>query len=119
MARHEGLTGTIDRPMSTIHFVINTAIAAIFSLATAGGASAEMLKPFKDELFSRQTILESHDDGAFETIDYQEMRDINGRDQIPERRVKQAYVSLGVRRQQDEESLTLGNRRLDVTRTGP
>lgn len=110
---------TIGRPMSTIHFVIITAIAAIFSLVPTSGASADALKPFKDDLFSRQTVLESRDNGAFETIDYQEMRDINGRDQVPERRVRQAYVSLGIRRQQDEESLMLGSRRLDVVRAGP
>jgi pimeloyl-ACP methyl ester carboxylesterase len=38
-------------------------------------------------------------------VDYQEMRDINGRDQIPERRVKGAYVSTGVRKVQKDLAL--------------
>ncbi|MFS8051315.1 alpha/beta hydrolase [Rhizobium sp. BR 317] len=106
--------------MSTAHLSILAAIAAFLPLATASGAAAEALKPFKDDLFSNQTVLESHDNGAFQTIDYQEMRDINGRDEVPERRVKPAYVATGVRwKEQQDETLPLGNRKLDVTRIGP
>ena len=74
--------------------------------AVASDASAEARKPFKDELFSSQPVLESHDGGAFETIDYQKARDLNGRDEIPEKRAKRAY-------------LLLGGRKVDVTRVGP
>jgi len=106
--------------MSTAHLSILTAISSILLLATASVASADMLKPFKDELFSNETVLESHDNGAFQTIDYQEMRDINSRDQIPEKRVKPAYVDTGVRwKAQQDETLQLGDRKLDVTRIGP
>ncbi|MEZ2219528.1 alpha/beta hydrolase [Rhizobium sp. RCC_161_2] len=106
--------------MSTAHLSILAAIAAFLPLANASGAAAEALKPFKDELFSNQTVIESHDNGAFQTIDYQEMRDINGRDQIPEKRVKPAYVETGVRwKAQEDETLPLGDRKLDVTRIGP
>ncbi|AYG59199.1 alpha/beta hydrolase [Rhizobium jaguaris] len=106
--------------MSTAHLSILAAIAAFLPLAVATGAAAEVLKPFKDDLFSNQTVLESHDNGAFQTIDYQEMRDINGRDEVPERRVKPAYVATGVRWQaQQDETLPLGDRKLDVTRIGP
>jgi pimeloyl-ACP methyl ester carboxylesterase len=104
--------------MSTIHFVIIAAIVAILPSADAAGATSEALKPYKDELFSTQTVIESHDNGAFETIDYQEMRDINGRDEIPERRVKGPYVSLGVRWKQQDQTLTLGDHKVDVARTG-
>jgi pimeloyl-ACP methyl ester carboxylesterase len=109
---------SIHMRMSTVHFTIFTAIVAILPLASPSGASAEALKPFKDDLFSKQTVIESHDNGAFETIDYQEMRDINGLDEIPERRVKGAYVSLGVRWKQQDQTLTLGDRKIDVARTG-
>lgn len=106
--------------MSTAHLSILTAISSILLLATAPDAAADMLKPFKDELFSNQAVLESHDNGAFQTIDYQEMRDINSRDQIPEKRVKPAYVDTGVRwKSQEDETLQLGDRKLDVTRIGP
>jgi hypothetical protein len=106
--------------MSTAHFVIIAAIVALLSLFVASDATAaEVLAPFKDELFSSQTVIESHDNGAFETIDYQQMRDINGRDLIPERRAKPAYLSLGVRDKQVDETLVLGDRKVDVTRVGP
>ncbi|MFK0165578.1 alpha/beta hydrolase [Rhizobium sp. NPDC090279] len=106
--------------MSTAHLPILSAISGILLLAATQGAAAEMLKPFKDELFSNQAVIESHDNGAFQTIDYQEMRDINGRDQIPEKRVKPAYVDTGVRwKAQEDETLQLGDRKVDVTRIGP
>jgi hypothetical protein len=68
----------------------------------AGTAHALTLSSFKDELFAYPAILSSDDGGAYAVVDYQEARDINERDEVPERRVKRAYVSLGVRsRQQD------------------
>ncbi|MHB0950396.1 MAG: alpha/beta hydrolase [Allorhizobium sp.] len=104
--------------MSTTHFRIAAGFAALLVLAGVSGARAEALKPYKDDLFSRQTVLESRDGGDFKVVDYQELRDINGRDQIPERRVKSNYVALGVRRQQVNETLDRGFRKLDVTRVG-
>lgn len=104
--------------MSTAHFRLALAFGTFLFLAGATRAGSEALKPFKDELFSSQTVVETGDGGDFKVIDYQEMRDINGRDQIPERRAKSAYVSLGVRRQQVDETLDLGGRKLAVTRTG-
>ncbi|SIQ76102.1 hypothetical protein SAMN05880590_10748 [Rhizobium sp. RU35A] len=98
------------------------ALGLVFGLASAAAAQGTNgpIPPFKDDLFSRQTVLESRDDGAFEVIDYQEQRDINGRDEEPERRVKSAYVDTAVsHRQQVNETLSLGGMRLDVTRVGP
>ena len=106
-------------PMSTSHCTIITAIAAFFLSAAAGTAAADGLPPYKDDLFSKQTVLQTGDDGAFEVIEYDEMRDINGRDQIPEKRVQQKYVSLGVKKLQADETLSLDGIRLDVTRVGP
>jgi len=105
--------------MSTIHFVSGAVLAGLVTFAGLPAAAQEgPIKPFKDDLFSRQTVLKSADGGAYEVIDYQEMRDINGRDREPERRVKDAYVSPGVRRHQENETLDLSGRRLDVTRVG-
>lgn len=105
--------------MSTVHFVFGTLLALLVPLAAVPANAQEgPIKPFKDELFSRMTVLQSSDGGAYEVIDYQEMRDINGRDREPERRVKDEYVSLGVRASQQNETLELAGRRLDVTRVG-
>lgn len=119
MARQKNEFEPVLRHMSTIHLRISTVLLALVAFAHAAVAADDVLKPYKNGLFSEQTVLESRDGGAFEVIDYQEMRDINGRDQIPERRVKSSYVSLGVRRQQADETLDLGGRKLDVTRVGP
>lgn len=79
-------------------------LGLLAAIATATAAHAE-LKPHKDGLFAYPAILESRDDGAFRVVDYREMRDINGRDEVPERRVGAQYVSLGVRRVQQNLSL--------------
>lgn len=106
-------------PMSTSHCTTITAIAAFFMLMAGQSLAADTLPPFKDELFSAQKTLETGDNGAFDVIDYDEMRDINGRDQIPEKRTQQKYVSLGIRKLQTEETLSLNGQRVDVTRVGP
>jgi predicted esterase len=76
--------------------------AKLKSLALAAGvcliawchASAAELAPFKDSLFAYPGILEQTDGGRRLVIDYNELRDINGRDIEPERRVRREYVSL-------------------------
>src|SRR5690606_10024512 len=63
---------------------------------------ADLLAPYKDDLFAYPRVLARADGGRHVTVDYRAKRDIDGRDQIPERRVKPAYVDLGVRRAQKE-----------------
>lgn len=99
-------------------FLRLAAAAALVASFVSGPAAALTLKPFKDELFAYGPVLEEKDGGDWSVVDYQEMRDINGRDDVPERRVKRAYVSLGVKRQQANETLQLGGRSLDVFRAG-
>lgn len=119
MARFNGIGDPMKQTMSTIHFILCPAFAAMLMLTGLPAAAQEgPIKPFKDDLFSGQTVLQSADGGAYEVIDYQEMRDINGRDREPERRVKDAYVSPGVRRHQENETLNLSGRKLNVTRVG-
>nr|WP_316654214.1 alpha/beta hydrolase [uncultured Gellertiella sp.] len=86
--------------------------------ASASAAGEGPLKPFKDVLFSGQTVLESRDGGDYEVIDYQELRDINGRDEEPEHRVRRAYVDLAPRAAQKDMTLALPSGPLDITRTG-
>lgn len=77
------------------------------------------LKAFKNDLFSDLPILEVSDEGALVVIDYQKARDLYGRDTVPEKRVRETYVSTLVSRQQADEMLSLGNHRLPLTRVGP
>lgn len=104
--------------MSTVQTIGRLAAAALMLISTSLEASALELKSYKDKLFAYPAILEQADNGAFITVDYQEMRDINGRDEIPERRVKGKYVSLGVRWSQHFESVKSGDRSIDVFRVG-
>lgn len=108
--------------MSTTVFSGRRLIAALLFptfLLVAFGAEAAALKPYKDELFAYGNVLEESDGGDFRVVDYNELRDINGRDQVPERRVKRAYVSLGIKSAQVNETLDLRGRPLDVMRVGP
>lgn len=63
------------------------------------------LKPFKDDLFAYPATLSSGNKGAYTVIDYRELRDINARDEVPERRAQAQYVNTGVRRVQQDLSL--------------
>jgi pimeloyl-ACP methyl ester carboxylesterase len=104
--------------LSTAHLIHRVFFTCIAAITLAVPAKAAPLKPYKDALFSYGTVLETADGGDYRVVDYQEMRDINGRDQDPERRAKRAYVSLGVKSAQANETLAVGSRPLDVTRAG-
>ncbi|RWM93557.1 MAG: alpha/beta hydrolase [Mesorhizobium sp.] len=75
--------------------------ATAFSLSAAEGQTLS-LKPFKDELFAYPATLSSGDNGAYTVLDYREMRDINQRDEVPERRVHAQYIDPGVRKMQQD-----------------
>ncbi|MBW9087476.1 alpha/beta fold hydrolase [Rhizobium wenxiniae] len=105
--------------MSTVHFVFGALLAVwISSLGDVVIAQEAPIPPFKDNLFSSHKVLKSEDGGAYEVMDYNELRDINDRDQEPERRVRGAYVDTSVRRSQENETLMLGGRNVEVTRVG-
>lgn len=81
-------------------------------------ASAFALESHKDGLFALPPVLSRSADGAFVVVDYREMRDINGRDQIPERRVKRNYVDLSVRRKSRMRVFEGEGRRVDIGEAG-
>ncbi|MDR7031938.1 alpha/beta hydrolase [Mesorhizobium sp. BE184] len=73
------------------------------TVALAPPAEAtDALKPFKDELFAYPAVLSSEKGDRYRVVDYRELRDINERDQVPERRVKGEYVSTAVRKVQQD-----------------
>ncbi|POO58080.1 phospholipase [Agrobacterium rosae] len=105
--------------MSTAIFTFCTLFCLSVAIVPASAQSSSgPLKPFKDELFSNQPVLSTGDNGASEIIDYQEMRDINGRDDTPERRVKRQYVDLAPKKFQELETIAVGGRALEVGRVG-
>ncbi|HEV2503501.1 MAG TPA: alpha/beta hydrolase [Mesorhizobium sp.] len=70
-------------------------------------AEAQTLKPFKDELFAYPGILSAEKGDVYRVVDYREMRDINERDAVPERRVRPQYTSTDVRNVQKDLALKL------------
>lgn len=86
-----------------IPFVAALAATLVFSFVP--GATALTLKPFKDELFAYPGLIAREDGGSLLVVDYRELRDINQRDEVPERRVKGKYVRLSVRSAQKDLSL--------------
>ncbi len=76
------------------------------------------LKAFKNELFSDLPISDVSDDGARVVVAYSKQRDLYGRDAVPEKRVKEAYVSSRVTRLQANETLSLGPHKVEFARVG-
>lgn len=74
-------------------------------LGTSAYAGPPALPPFKDELFAYPPLTAILDDGARLDVDYSEKRDIDERDEIPERRVKSAYVDLAPLRTHAESTV--------------
>jgi hypothetical protein len=81
---------------------LNGVLAAIFVVGIVGHAGALELKPFKDDLFAYPATLSSDGNGAHQVIDYREQRDINQRDEVPERRVRSQYTDTSVRKVQQD-----------------
>lgn len=67
-------------------------LAGLSPLATT--AAPASLGPYKDDLFAYRLRSPASDDGDFLDVDYSETRDIDARDEVPERRVRSGYVDL-------------------------
>ncbi|MFD1198519.1 alpha/beta hydrolase [Brucella gallinifaecis] len=77
-------------------------VSTLLLLTVLSAFAQGSLPPFKDDYFAYPSVLSSADKGDYKVIDYNEMRDINGRDAVPEKRVKDAYVSLKARAYQKD-----------------
>lgn len=84
-------------------FSVSILLASILSGVVS--AQADLLKPFKDDLFAYPGILETKDGGAHVIVDYDSKRDINARDAEPERRANPRYVDLAPRKMQRDLAL--------------
>jgi hypothetical protein len=91
---------------------------AFFTLITLNSALAAELPSFKDDLFAYPGIIEETDGGRRVVVDYNEMRDINGRDIEPERRVKRNYVSPKPKGAEKDIALDTGAGRVTFIATG-
>ena len=94
------------------------ALVLVASAATASAAAWVTLAPYKDKLFSYGGILDRNGDGSFITVDYQEARDVNGRDSVPVLRARRDYVDLSVRSHESQATIEAGGRSIPVDMTG-
>jgi hypothetical protein len=96
------------------------AAALVPGMLLAGTVIAQALElaPYKNDLFQYGKVLETRADGAFRTVDYDEMRDINGRDEVPERKAQRKYVSLKTKRVEDHLTYKAGGRTLKYVGAG-
>lgn len=83
-----------------IKLLLSSLVTPALILAFGAAGHAGELAPFKDKLFAYPSVLSRADDGGYVVVDYRESRDIDARDEIPERRVRSDYVTLGVRKAQ-------------------
>ena len=82
-------------------------LVLVMSGVLATAVEAQLLKPFKDDLFAYPAILSSEGD-RYHVVDYREERDIDRRDEVPERRARRHFVSTGVRKAQSDVALETG-----------
>ena len=87
-------------------------LAAILMLAFAMSANAFELKPYKDKIFKYRSPLEIRDNGDFLRVPYDVLRDVNGRDQIPVRKVKGYYTSSKPKRHQKDLAISANGRQI-------
>lgn len=74
-------------------------------MSLPGAIQAQTFAPYKDELFAYPEPVAVLEGGARLDVPYSEARDIDARDEIPERRVKRAYVDLSSVERADEQEL--------------
>ncbi|WP_018183637.1 alpha/beta hydrolase [Kaistia granuli] len=120
MSAERSRTATGHPAGARIGRLLALALALLPGILLAGAASAEatQLAPYKDDLFRYGKVLETRADGAFRIVDYDEMRDINGRDEVPERRAQRKYVSLKAKRVEDHLTYKAGGRTLKYVGAG-
>ena len=85
--------------------IVSTLAVTLATATTPASAQSTQLKPFKDDLFAYPGVLSGDPAGDYAVVDYREQRDINQRDEIPERRVRGKYISTGVRKAQKDLKL--------------
>ncbi len=88
------LTVCLLWPMSMVLSACQTSETLSSARQEASGRAAinSPIKPFKDNLFSYRTPLEARDGGAYLRVPYNELTDINGRDEVPVRKAKSQYI---------------------------
>lgn len=93
-------------------------LGAIVVLTTVMPAAGQGVAPYKDRLFTYPAAIERSADGAFSVFAYSEARDLDQRDDVPERRVRDAYVDLSVNRSRRERRIEHEGGAVDLYEVG-
>ena len=98
-------------------------LLAVLAMALPGAALAKapqpfQLAPWKDDLFKYPAVISSKDDGAHVVVDYNEKRDLDERDVVPEKQTKPEYVDLSVKKVEQDMTLTDGATKLQFIGVG-
>jgi hypothetical protein len=90
--------------------IICTAILAVALVVVPTGAKAEgfRLAPYKDELFAYPNVVGTQYGGDFVMVEFNEERDINGRDEIPLKKAWDKMVDLEVNQYKQDLVLNAG-----------
>jgi hypothetical protein len=90
--------------------IIGAAILAVAFVVFATGAGAEgfRLPPYKDELFAYPNVVGTQYGGDFFMVEFNEERDINGRDEIPLKKAWDKMVDLEVNQYKQDLVLEAG-----------
>ena len=85
-------------------------VASAFVIAALSGVPAEAfrLAPYKDEHFAYANVVGSQHNGDFVMIEFNEERDINGRDEIPLKKAWDKMVNLDVNQYKQDLVLNAG-----------
>ena len=97
---------------------IGVAAAATAAFCLAASAAGYRLAPYKDDLFAYPGVLESAYGGDYVKVDYSEKRDLDERDEVPEKKVRPEYVSLETKAVERDLTLDTGRSTLKYIATG-
>jgi hypothetical protein len=94
-------------------------ILALALLVGTGQAAAKYrFAPFKDELFKYPKVVSTDFGGAFTLVEFVQARDLDGRDEVPEKKAKAKYVSLDIDAKQHDQVLEEGRLKVPFVEVG-
>ncbi len=97
-------------------------VLPVLALALLAGCAPAWAKyrlaPFKDDLFKYPKVLSTGFNGALTVVEFLQSRDLDGRDEIPEKKAKAKYVSLDVDAKQHDLQLSEGGVKVSFVAVG-
>ena len=123
MVSKSGFTGyhpIMIPDLKKLHFLIAQALMCIAMLLGmfCSFAGAFEIKPYKEKIFKYRTPIEVGDNGDFLRLPYNVLKDVNGRDQIPVRKVKGYYTSSKPRKHEKDLVISANGRQITYFAVG-